>query len=311
MKGLTLKQLEYFVCLADELNFRRAASILGVSQPSLSAQISSLEASLQISLFERSRTGTFLSPQGKLCLDSARAAVTAAKVFAETAEAAVRGPSMTYRIGVPPTLGPYLLPYLLPRLHDKWPSLKLYVREAVTTELEKELIDGKFDLILLPLPILSAELSVEPLFTEPLKFVVPIDHELANKKEIVPEDISEQPVLTLEEHHHFHYQVQQICEQFGARILRDFEGTSLDTLRQMVVMGLGAAFLPGLYVHSELHRPEALKVFEFAQAPIRREHALVWRNTAANRVFFRALAREIRSIMRKELGHVVLISERM
>jgi len=305
----TLKQLQYFVCLADELNFRRAASRLGVSQPSLTTQISSLESVLQLSLFERSRSGTFLSPQGKHCLIAAKAAVAAAEQFSEVAEAALSGPSMTYRIGVPPTLGPYLLPHLLPKLHQQWPSLKLYVREAAATELEKKLVEGTYDLILLPLPMTSTELSIEPLFTEPLKFVVPSDHELAEKELIVPEDICDLPVLTLEEHHHFHRQVQQICEQFGARVLRDFEGTSLDTLRQMVVMGLGVAFLPGLYVHSELHRPEALKVFEFAQEPIRREHALVWRSTSVNRVFFRDLAQEIREIVRRELAGVVRASE--
>lgn len=308
-KSPTLKQLECFVCLAEELNFRRAASRIGVSQPSLTAQINAMENCLQLTLFERSRSGTFLSSQGKVCLEAARAAVAGVRGFAEAAEAALHGPSMTYRIGVPPTLGPYLLPHLLPDLHKKWQSLKLYVREAATTELEKKLIDGTFDLILLPLPVSSTELSVEALFTEPLKFVVPSDHALAEKEQIVPEDLFEERVLTLEEHHHFHRQVQQICEQFGAHVQRDFEGTSLDTLRQMVVMGLGVAFLPGLYVHSELHRPEALKVFEFAQEPIRREHALVWRNTSANRVFFRELAKEMRTIVRRDLSGVVVTND--
>jgi len=301
----TLKQLEYFACVAESLNFRQAAASLGISQPSLTAQIAALEERLSLTLLERSRSGTLLSPQGKALLEPVRQVLAASESLSQVADTILHGPAMTFRIGVPPTLGPYLLPFILPGLHEDYVDLKLYVREAAPSELEAGLLNGSLDFILSPLPIVAPELSVDPLFTEPLKLVVPGDHPLAAQKSVKPDDIFRQKVLTLEEHHHFHRQVQQICERYGAILQRDFEGTSLDTLRQMVVMGLGIAFLPGLYVHSELHNPKALHVCEFADVSLFRTHALVWRNYSTNRQFFRNLAEYIRNIVEKELGDVL------
>ena len=109
----------------------------------------------------------------------------------------------------------------------------------------------------------------------------------------------------MEDKHHFHHQVLDICNELGAELQRDYEGTSLDTLRQMVVMGMGAAFLPGLYVHSEMHNPESLHVCEIKNKPILRQHALAWRNTSPSRVFFRELADRFRRIIKARLSHVV------
>ena len=105
-KQPTLKQLEYFACVAENLNFRQAADKLGISQPSLTAQITALEEMLQLTLFERSRAGTFLSPQGRACLASARKVILSMRNFLEVSESAVRGPAMTFRIGVPPHTRP-------------------------------------------------------------------------------------------------------------------------------------------------------------------------------------------------------------
>ncbi|MCY7294893.1 hydrogen peroxide-inducible genes activator [Alteromonas sp. a30] len=304
-KQPTFKQLEYFICLADILNFRQAAAKLGVSQPTLTTQIRSLEETLGITLLERSRNGTFLSPQGKELQEKARHIVESMRDLVDNAQVLAHGPSTTFRLGVPPTVGPYLLPFILPHLHKQYDKLKLYVREDSPRQLEDGLRSGNYDIILSPLPLISSEFSIKTLFREPLKFVVPQDHPLAGRHDVDPQELSGEPVLTLEEHHHFHMQVQNICNQIGANVLRDFEGTSLDTLRQMVVMGMGVAFLPGLYVHSELHRPEALHVCELSNTPIEREHALVWRNGSANRVFFRELTLHFRTIVKEHLSGVV------
>lgn len=305
-KRPTFRQLEYFVCLADTLNYRHAAAKLGVSQPTLTSQIRALEESLGLGLLERSRTGTLLSPQGRELLESARGVVGALHELCTSADVLTHGPATTFRLGVPPTVGPYLLPYVLPQLHKQYEQLKLYVREAAPRQLEEGLLHGEYDLVLSPLPLSSTELSLESLFLEPLKFVVPSDHALAGRDYVAPEELANERVLTLEEHHHFHRQVQDVCSKLGANVQRDFEGTSLDTLRQMVVMGVGVAFLPGLYVHSELHNPEALHVCELSDKPIEREHALVWRNTSANRVFFRELAKRLRDIVSDTLKGVVV-----
>ncbi len=295
--------------MASTLNFRQAAQNLGITQPTLTLQVSSLEQQLGFQLFERSRSGTLLSVQGRELLALAKKILDANNEFLDAANWIKNGPVTTFKLGVPPTLGPYLLPSVLPELHKQYDELKLYVREAPPMLLEEQLIAGEFDLILSPLPIASTELSVQPLFIEPLKLVVPADHKLASQNDVSATQISGENVLTLEEQHRFHRQVQDICQQFGANLMRDFEGTSLDTLRQMVVMGLGVAFLPGLYIHSEMHRPEALHVCELLDSPISRRHALIWRPTSPSRVFFRELSGRFRDIIKQRLDKVVTIIE--
>ena len=305
----SIKQLQYFVSVAKHASYRRAAEELGMSQPALTNQIVILESTLNTILFERSRAGTLLSPSGRDLLDAARQVLLNMKEFEDIAAAMSDGHQTTYRLGVPPTVGPYLLPHVLPDLHNLHNNLKLYVREAAHRELQKDLLDGVYDIAIVPLPLAVPQLAMEPLFIEPLKFVVPINHPLAGQKHITPSKLRGEKILTLEEKHHFRLQVQEICERWGADIQRDYEGTSLDTLRQMVVMGMGVAFLPGLYVHSEMHNPEALYVCELRNIPILRKHALVWRANAPNRVFYRELAADIRTIINKRL-HNVIVSTR-
>ncbi|WP_308367654.1 MULTISPECIES: hydrogen peroxide-inducible genes activator [unclassified Microbulbifer] len=303
----TIKQLEYFAAIAGRSSYRRAAEELGVSQPALTTQIAALESALGLSLFERSRAGTLLTPEGRELLDQARQILLAMREFKENAQMLAQGYQTTYKLGVTPTVGPYLLPNVLPELHARYHALKLYVREAAPRHLQRGLVEGAYDLAIIPLPVTAEELAVEPLFTEPLKFVVPADHRLAGKAQVAPSQLRGEKVLTLEEQHHFHHQVQEICEDLGAQLQRDYEGTSLDTLRQMVVMGLGVAFLPGLYVHSEMHNPEALHVSELKAKPILRQHGLVWRASAPGRRFYRELAAHTREIIRRRLGDVVTV----
>ncbi|WP_373092047.1 hydrogen peroxide-inducible genes activator [Zhongshania sp.] len=302
----SIKQLNYFVAVAKHANYRRAAEELGMSQPALTNQIAILESTINTPLFERSRAGTILSPSGRDLLDAARQVLLSMKEFEEMAAAKTDGHQTTYRLGVPPTVGPYLLPHVLPDLHDLHVNLKLYVREATHRELQKDLLDGVYDLAIVPLPLAIPQLAMAPLFIEPLKFVVPIKHSLAGQKNITPNKLRGEKILTLEKKHHFHLQVQEICERWGADIQRDYEGTSLDTLRQMVVMGMGVAFLPGLYVHSEMHNPEALHVCELHNISILRKHALVWRPNSPNRVFYRELAADIRAIINQRLPGIIV-----
>lgn len=307
-KAPSINQIKYFVAVAKYLNFRQAAGILGISQPTLTSQISALETTLGISLFERSRSGTLLSPQGKILLPAAEEVLQSSQRFNEIARDLSEGNIVTYRLGIPPTLGPYLLPFVLPDLHKLKPGLRFYVREAAPNALQHGLLHGEYDLILTPLAGENSQLVTQPLFYEPLKFVVPSDHRLAGKAYVHPEELAGEKVLTLEDRHHFHHQVQLICENIGADLQRDYEGTSLDTLRQMVVMGMGVAFLPGLYIHSELHKPEALHVCEIANMPIERQHALAWRNTAPGRTTFREISSLIKDIIQTRLSDAVSIA---
>ena len=136
------------------------------------------------------------------------------------------------------------------------------------------------------------------------------EHRLAGRKRIGRKDLEGESVLAIKEHHHFHREIQQLCDRLGAHVLRDYEGTSLDTLRQMVVMGMGIAFLPALYVRSEIHHQHELRVVNEYGEAIDRTHALVWRRTSPARQLFQEIANEIRGLMQKEFsGDVKVVAK--
>jgi LysR family hydrogen peroxide-inducible transcriptional activator len=297
---VSLKQLRCLSAIAETGSFRRAADRLGVTQPALTAQIAALEAGLGLQLFERSRRGAALSPEGRELLGSAHRVLEEFQGFVDRAATLSGGAVVTYRTGVPPTLGPYLLPHILPPLHRKYAGLRLYVRESVPRDLEEGLRNNQHDFIFTPLPVSDRQLTIVPLFREPLKLVMANDHHLAGKARINREDLLGEEILSIEEHHHFHRQVAQLCERLGAKVRRDFEGTSLDTLRHMVVMGTGMAFLPSLYVASEIHDQSELRVTDLRGDSIARIQAMAWRSSSPARALFRELAQEIREILRAQ-----------
>jgi LysR family hydrogen peroxide-inducible transcriptional activator len=302
----SVRQVEYFIAIAETLSFRRAAQRLNVSQPTLTTQIVAFEEALGLQLFERSRGGTVLTALGRELLPNARRVIEEFQGLIDRAESVSRGPAGTYRLGVTPTLGPYLLPYILPALHRRYSALKLSVRENAPRDLEAGLASGDHDLILTALPVDDNRLTVAPLFREPLKLVLPADHRLASRKHINRRDLAGESVLTIDEHHHFHRQIEQLCGRLGAHLRRDYEGTSLDTLRHMVVMGMGIAFLPTLYIRSEIHRPKELHVATLRGETIERTHALAWRASSPARQLFREIADEIRALVARDLRKELL-----
>lgn len=307
---ISLKQLRFFAAIAETGSFRQAADRLGVTQPALTAQIASLEASIGLQLFERSRRGAALSPEGRELLGNAHRVLEEFRGFTDRAATLSGGAVVTYRTGVPPTLGPYLLPHILPPLHRRYAGLRLYVRESSTRELEEGLRSGRHDFIFTPLPVADRQLTVMPLFREPLRLVMSNDHRLARKAKINREDLFAEEILSIEEQHQYHRQVAQLCERLGATVLRDFEGTSLDTLRHMVVMGTGMAFLPSLYVASEIHDQSELRVTDVQGDRISRTQGMVWRAASPARTLFRELALEIRRILRETRPAGIEVIER-
>ncbi len=298
----TVRQIQCFIAIAETLSFQRAAKLLNVSQPAVTAQIVALEKALGLQVLERSRSGTVMTALGKDLLPNARRILEELQGLVDRAESVSRGPGGTYRLGVTPTLGPYLLPHILPALHQRYGSLKLSVREDAPRDLETGLANAEYDLVLTALPIEDKRLTVTPLFREPLKLVLPADHRLASRKNINRRDLAGEAVLSIDEHHHFHRQIEELCGRLGAHIRRDYEGTSLDTLRHMVTMGMGIAFLPALYIRSEIHRPLELKVATLRGEVVERTHALAWRASSPARQLFREIADVIRDIVARNLG---------
>jgi LysR family hydrogen peroxide-inducible transcriptional activator len=197
----------------------------------------------------------------------------------------------TLRLGTTPTIGPYLLPRVVARLHADYPDLRLYVRESAPRPLREALLAGEHDLILTQLPETGADLVSRRLFREPLALAVPRDHPLAGQAQLDPAQIAGLSILGLSPAYALHDQIAGLCRDHGAELVRDYEGTSLDALRAMVGMGMGAAFLPRLYVASELApREEGIVAIPFRGAKVTRTLGLVWRRTAPDPAPYETLA---------------------
>lgn len=293
------------VALQETLHFRRAAERCGISQPSLSAQVQAIEAKLGVQLFERSRSRVVLTPAGREVAERARRILAEVQEIedyaASLSSGVVRG---TIRLGVKPTLGPYLLPHVVALLHQQHPDLRLYVRESAPRDLEDGLLRGEHDIILAQLPVRSADLATARLFREPLYLAVAKDHPLAVQAKVHTSDLSGLRVLSLTPQHHLHEQVLVLCREFSATLELAYEGTSLDALRSMVGMGMGATFLPALYARSELGHASDVVVRPLADRAIYRSIGLVWRKSAGRTGTYRTIVEAIRTVTQREFRDV-------
>ncbi len=305
----TLRQLRYLAAVADTLNFRRAAERCHVSQPTLSDQIRELEGRLRVQLIERSRRQVLLTPIGREVVDRARRVLREVEDIVELAERGRHVLEGTLRLGVLPSIGPYLLPPVLPYLHARYPSLNLYLREDNAKNLLARLADGDLDLLLFPVPVKSGDLVTAELFEEPLHLALPADHPLAERDGLSPADIGDLTILALEPGHSLHRTVLSLCEQFGAQPLLDFATTSLDTLRCMAGMGMGATFLPALYVRAEARFDPQIAVREIGSPTPTRVIGLVWRRNSARSSEYQALATHIRDVLASEVADVRVLRD--
>ncbi len=304
-----MKQLHSVVALAETLHFRHAAERCGISQPSLSAQLQAIEAELGVQLFERSRSRVIVTPTGREVLERARRALSEVQGIEDYAGTVRTGVMAgTIRLGVKPTLGPYLLPHVVAALHSEHPSLKLYVRERPPRGLEDELLRGEHDIVLAHLPVSSADLATERLFREPLYLALAKDHPLATEPELKSTHLSGLTILSLTPQFHLHDQVLVLCRDFGASLELSYEGTSLDALRSMVGMGMGATFLPALYARSELSHASDVVVRHLADRAISRSIGLVWRKSAGRAATYRTITEAVRSVVRTEFPELTIES---
>ncbi|WP_081987863.1 hydrogen peroxide-inducible genes activator [Sphingomonas sp. 37zxx] len=291
----TIRQLRFLVALADHGSFTRGAAAVDVTQPSFSQQIQLLEAMLQGRVAERG-SRTILTPLGRDAVAAARRVLAEVDSFAALAERHVEALSGTIRLGVSPTLGPYILPQLVARLHATNPTLRVHVREGMPGPLLEMLADGAHDVVLLQLPIDGAGLHVERLFRDPLYLAMAADDPLRDRAEITAADLAGRGLLTLQPQYRMSDQVTALAEAAGARVLRDYEGTSLDAIRQMAGMGMGLAFLPQLYVRQEIRSGDEVIARPFKGGLHYREIGLVWRAGAGRAPAFEKLANLLRQV---------------
>jgi LysR family hydrogen peroxide-inducible transcriptional activator len=290
----SLRQLQYLVALDDHRHFGRAAFAVHVSQPTLSQQLRTLEARLGASLIDRSGQDVQLTPLGRDIAARARGILVQVRDLSDLARRAGKGIGGTLRFGVTPTLGPYLMPAVVAGLHREQPDLRLHIREGIPDDQVRQVMRGELDMMLCPMPVDATGIVVEPLFSERMYVIAPPDHPLAGRKDIPPSALKGEGFLTLDRRHHFHRQTRDICEQVGAHILHDYEGTSLDSIRQMVGSGIGLALLPERYMAAETQAAEVVATLDIAGWNARRSIAALWRTGAAFSDGFHAIAEFIR-----------------
>jgi LysR family hydrogen peroxide-inducible transcriptional activator len=294
---MNLRDLRYLVALADVLHFGKAAEACHVSQPTLSTQIRKLEDELGVALVERAPRHVMLTPAGRDIATRARRVLAEVDQMRETARRTSDPEAGSVRLGLFPTLGPYLLPHVVPRIRARFPRLELLLVEEKTEAVLHMLRDGKLDAAVLALPLHEDWLETEFLFEEPFLLAVPEGHPLAALRgNLRLSQLGDQHLLLLEEGHCLRDQALEVCHLAGAGEKEGFRATSLETLRQMVAAGVGVTLLPMLAVKPPVSPSENIRLLAFSDPPPTRRMAMVWRKTSAMGDFLHALAAVLRDL---------------
>jgi LysR family hydrogen peroxide-inducible transcriptional activator len=281
---VNLRDLEYLVAVGEHRHFGRAAEACMVSQPTLSTQLKKLEQELGIALIERSPRHVMLTAAGERVAERARVILDEAAAIRVLARQATDPEGGTLRLGLFPTLAPYLLPHVVPALHERYPHLELLLIEEKTEVVLDLLRSGRLDVAILALPITGEQLEQQPLFTEDFVLAVPAGHPLAEAGGPVdPSVLAGEEVLLLEEGHCLRDQALSVCRLTGASERRGFRATSLETLRQMVAAGVGITLLPELAVRPPVPPSDDIVLLRFSDPVPQREIAMLWRSTSVFR----------------------------
>jgi LysR family transcriptional regulator, hydrogen peroxide-inducible genes activator len=289
----TLRQLQYVVAVAEAKSFRGAAERCFVSQPSLSSQIAEVEGALGVRLFERDRRRVLLTPAGEEIVARARRVLLAADDVGDAAKRHVDPLAGTLRIGVIPTMGPYLLPEIDPALRQAFPRLNLVWTEDKTEVLVGRVQHGVLEAALLALEADLGGLEHEVVGHDPFVLALPMGHPLAKSQKPLPvRDLDHEAVLLLDEGHCLRDQALELCSTAGAEEL-GFRATSLGTLAQMVAGGSAITLLPETALEVE-NRRGLLAIRPFAAPVPSRTVVLAWRRGSALTESLRHIAREAR-----------------
>ncbi len=293
----TLRQLRYLVGVVDRCHFGQAAAACNVSQSTLSAGIQELEDLLGAPLLERTKRTVVPTALGRDLADRARDLLKGAEELMDVAQAAREPMAGPLRLGVIPTVGPFLLPRALPQLRETFPKLQLYLREDQTARLLERLNAGELDAVLLALPYALGDLEVMDLGEDRFSVVYPADHRLPASGVATPADIASENLLLLEDGHCLRDQALAACELESARRNTAFNGTSLHTLAQMVANGLGVTLMPQMALDAGIVRGLDVAVRPMADGTSHRRIGLVWRRTSARKETFRRLGEALRPFL--------------
>jgi len=274
---MNLRDLHYLTALAEHRHFGRAAAASFVSQPTLSAQIRKLEDELGVALIERAPRNVMLTPIGVEIAERARRIVDEVRQMKQAARRSQRPDAGSVRLGVFPTLAPYLLPHVVPLVAARFPELQLLLTEEKSQLLLERLSDGRLDAAILALPVEDTQLHAQFLFEEPFVLAVPDQHPLAQRQTLAVEELAGFELMLLEDGHCLRQQALEVCALSGAGERADFRASSLETLRQMVAANVGLTLLPALSVHPPIRNPAGIRLLPFTGAAPNRQIAMCWR----------------------------------
>ncbi|MBT5953900.1 hydrogen peroxide-inducible genes activator [bacterium] len=285
--NISTQGMRYVCALAKHLHFGKASVEEHTSQPNLSVQIKKIESELGIQIFERSNKRVLLTAKGRDVVLTFRMVLDKlVSLKSDLGESELN----TIKIGIFPTLAPYILPKILPNIKQRFPNLVLYIVEEKTNDIIKQLATGQLDCVLAALPINDSTLSQSPLFRDPFYLAVSKEHSLSKRKHVTLDDLKQERILLLEEGHCLRDQALDVC--FNDKLVVDtsYESTSLETLRAMVGSNNGITFMPKLCIDQN----EMVSYIPFKE-PFSRSIGIYWRKSSSHREFFEAFSACIRA----------------
>ena len=294
---MNLKDLKYLVALADTGHFGKAAERTFVSQPTLSAQLKKLEEYLGVKLVERQPKNVQLTEVGKQIVVRARRMLDEGDEIVALARSNTDPFAGKLKVALIPTIGPYLLPRVMQKIRKGLPHLGLMLYEYQTESLLKRLRDGEIDLGIMAMPALADGVETRDLYEENFTVALPNNHPLASKATIKVQDLKGHTLLLLEDGHCLRDQALEVCSRVDVKEAEDFRATSLETLRQMVVAGLGITLLPEMAVESPFGSQRGLTIKQFAKPAPSRTVGAVWRKTTTRGAAISAVCDVIDGVM--------------
>ena len=287
---MNIRDLQYLVAVAENLHFGKAAEQCNVSQPTLSMQLKKLEETLGVQLFERTNKSVMLTPIGRDIASRTTHILRELEQIKTLAKSAKDPLAGEIKLGIFPTLAPYILPTLMPLLRERFPKLNVLLIEEKTPVLISQLEQGTIDCAILAIPVESAALSHEPLFAEPFTLAVSANHRFAKRKSVSLDDIHSETMLLLEDGHCLREQALEVCSWAGAHEANNFRATSLETLRHMVAVGDAVTLMPKLAVNAD---DAHVRYIPFKGQVPSRSLGLYSRKTSARTLLFSAMAKAV------------------
>jgi LysR family transcriptional regulator, hydrogen peroxide-inducible genes activator len=290
----SIKQLKYLCAVAEHRHFSKAAAACHVTQSTLSAAIQDLEAQLGVIIFERSKKSVLITPLGERLLQQARLILGDVEDFISLAKSHEEALAGEIRLGVIPTIAPFLLPHLLGDLRKQYAKLKLFLKEDLSSQLVQQLQQGQLDLVILAFPYALPEMETCVLFKDEFLLCLPPGHQLEKSKLVKQQQLRGESLLLLEEGHCLRDHALEACKLESADTNLVYQGTSLHTLVQMVANGLGVTLLPAMSIEADVLGDTDLQLRHFNNENVSREIGMAWRKSDPRRDEYLLLADFIR-----------------